>query len=168
MSRWEAWCLHLATLLVTGTGLAYAWARYVAETDDPFAIAHPLQAPTQHLHVLVAPLLVFAVGVVWKEHVWDHFRDGKRRSRRSGVSLLATVVPMVASGYLIQTTVTPAWRTAWIVVHLATSALWVSAYAAHAWIGLRQTVARRRRRRVEVSDLAAQAIRGGASLETRN
>jgi hypothetical protein len=41
-------------------------------------------------------------------------------------------VPMIVSGYLIQTAVTPAWRTAWIAIHLAASGLWVAGYLTHA------------------------------------
>ena len=40
-------------------------------------------------------------------------------------------VPMVASGYLLQTTVTEGWRTTWIVVHLASSTLWIVTTIAH-------------------------------------
>ena len=146
MSRWEAWCLHLSNLLVIGTGLFYAWARYLAEPVDPFAVAHPLQATFQHLHVLVAPLLVFGAGLVWRDHVWKHYEQGVKTSRRSGVSMLLTIVPMVASGYLIQTTVTEGWRTAWIAVHLATSAVWLLGYAAHAVDAVRRWSGKKRSR----------------------
>ena len=63
MTRTEAWFSHVAAALVGGTGLVYGWMRYFAESDDPFAIAnHPWQPHFQHLHVLTAPLLVFACG----------------------------------------------------------------------------------------------------------
>lgn len=132
MSRVEAWSVHLATLLVGFTGLIYAAMRYLLEPSDPYAVVnHPLQPTVQHLHVLLAPALVFAVGLVWRHHVWSHWRRGVRTRRRSGVSLMLTIAPMVASGYLLQTAVSEAWREAWIVVHLATSGLWLAAYLAH-------------------------------------
>lgn len=132
MNRAQAWFLHLANLLVGGTGVVYAWMRYLLEPSDPFAVvSHPAQPHVQHLHVWTAPLLVFAVGVIWQEHVWKHWRQRVPAGRRSGLTLLAMAVPMVASGYLLQTAVTPAWRTAWIAVHLAASGLWVAGYLAH-------------------------------------
>lgn len=132
MSRAEAWFLHLSTLLVAGTGLVYAWMRYLLTPADPFAVVnHPLQPTFQHLHVWTAPLVVFAAGLIWRAHVWKHFRQGVRHRRSSGLALLLNLAPMVVSGYLIQTAVTSAWRTAWVSVHLVASGLWVAGYTAH-------------------------------------
>ncbi|HSL83715.1 MAG TPA: hypothetical protein VLF66_13150, partial [Thermoanaerobaculia bacterium] len=86
MKAWETWTVHLSTVLVAGTGVVYAAMRYLMEPTDPFAVVnHPLQPTVQHLHVLVAPLLVFGVGLIWREHVWKHFRNGVRSGRRSGL-----------------------------------------------------------------------------------
>ena len=132
MTRLEAWFLHLATLLVGGTGLVYAWMRYLARPDDPFAVVnHPWQPATQHLHVVAAPLLVFAVGLIWKAHAWAGFRLRAASRWASGVGLLATAGPMVASGYLLQTATAPGWRTAWLAIHLVASALWLGGYLVH-------------------------------------
>ncbi|HPK65509.1 MAG TPA: hypothetical protein PKX99_02905 [Thermoanaerobaculia bacterium] len=66
MSRIEAWLLHIGSLLVGGTGLVYAWMRYVATPADPDAVvSHPWQPMVQHLHVLTAPLLVLAIGALF-------------------------------------------------------------------------------------------------------
>jgi hypothetical protein len=148
MSRLEQWTVHLSTLLVGGTGLVYAWMKYLMEASDPFAVVnHPLQPTVQHLHVLTAPLLVFGVGIIWREHIWKHFRRGVRTGRSSGVSMLLTAAPMILSGYLIQTTVTEGWRTAWVVIHVAASVLWVTGYLSHSVILERlRTRARERRR----------------------
>ena len=131
MSRFEAWLLHLANLLVGGTGVAYALFRYFVKPDDPFANAHPWQAPAQHAHVLVAPLLVFGLGLIFRSHAWAGVKLDVRARRRSGTALLAGAAPMIASGYLLQVAVEPSWRTAWIWVHLATGALWLGATIAH-------------------------------------
>lgn len=147
MKRWEAWSVHVSTVLVAGTGAVYAGMRYLMAPADPFAVVnHPLQPTAQHLHVLFAPLLVFGAGLVWREHVWKHYRQGVRTGRRSGLGMLFTIAPMVVSGYLIQTTVTPGWRTAWIVVHLATSAIWLLAYAGHAVLAVKRWRSARARR----------------------
>lgn len=139
MKQWEAWSVHLSTILVGGTGLVYAWMRYVLEPVDPYAVVnHPLQPQVQHLHVLFAPLLVFAAGLIWKNHVWMHWKKGVPSGRKTGLLLLFNLIPMVASGYLIQTTVTDGWRTAWIVVHCVASGLWILAHGGHAWVAGRR------------------------------
>jgi len=138
MPRWEAWSVHLSTLLVGGTGVVYAWMRYLLPATDPYsAVAHPLQPQVQHLHVLAAPLLVFATGLIWRNHVWSHWRNGVPRRRRSGLALLLSVAPMVVSGYLLQIAVGDAWRQAWVVVHLTASVLFLAGYAGHAVVAVR-------------------------------
>jgi hypothetical protein len=132
MTRLEAWCTHVATILVGGTGLVYAWMRYLAMPADPDAlIAHPWQPAVQHLHVLTAPLLVFAVGLLWRRHIWFGLRWRPRERLCSGLVLAAALLPMVASGYLLQTAVEPGWRQGWVVVHCAASGLWILGYAIH-------------------------------------
>jgi hypothetical protein len=132
MSRAELWLLHAATALVGGTGLVYAWMLYLLKPADPFSVVHHAWQPAvQHLHVLAAPLLVFAAGLIWRRHVWAGWRSGIRARRRSGVAVALTLFPMIASGYLLQTAVDDAWRKAWVAVHLAASALWIAGYLAH-------------------------------------
>jgi thiosulfate reductase cytochrome b subunit len=41
------------------------------------------------------------------------------------------LLPMVASGYLLQTAVAPGWRQVWTIVHLATSGIWILAFVGH-------------------------------------
>lgn len=137
-----------------GTGLVYAWMIYFCRSDDPYALVnHPLQPQTQHLHILLAPLLVFALGGIWHRHAWPFFRRGRRQGRRSGLSLILTAAPMVMSGYLIQTAVDPAWRKAWVVLHLVTSGLWVLGYLVHQAVSFRRIAQLRRSGRRAGGDL---------------
>ena len=132
MTRLEAWLVHVGTILVGGTGLVYAWMRYLARPSDPFAVVnHPWQPQVQHLHLLLAPVLVFAAGLVWRRHVWACWQLGIKDRHRSGVALALTLLPMIVSGYLIQVAVEPPWRRAWIVVHCAAAALWIAGYLVH-------------------------------------
>ncbi|MCZ7652978.1 MAG: hypothetical protein M5U13_18120 [Thermoanaerobaculia bacterium] len=132
MSRFEAWLLHLGSVLVGGTGLVYAWMRYLAVPADPEAVVgHPWQPAVQHLHVLTAPLLVLAVGALFHAHAWTALRLGVRDGRASGLVLLASALPMIASGYLLQTAVDPGWRRLWVAVHLVSSGLWIAGHLAH-------------------------------------
>ena len=131
MTAAEKVLLHLANALVAGTGAVYAVMAYLLPPAEEWAVVnHPWQPHVQHLHVLAAPALVFAVGVLWGRHVLPHLRNGGT-GRRSGVGLLVGFAPMVVSGALIQTAVDPGWRGIWVAVHLAASGLWLAALAMH-------------------------------------
>jgi hypothetical protein len=133
MPRLERYLLILANLSVGVTGVVYGVMRYLLKPTDEWAIVnHPWQPHLQHLHVLAAPLLVFAVAMVWKQHALAAMGNGRRRLI-SGVALLASFIPMVASGYLIQVAVEPGWRAVWVGVHLVTSGLWLLGYLVH-WL----------------------------------
>jgi hypothetical protein len=132
MTRWEAQVQYAANLLVGGTGIVYAVMRYGMEPVDEWAVIHhPWQPHVQHLHLLTAPLLVFACGLIWRRHVADNLERGERRGRRSVPGLLLALVPMTLSGYLIQTTAAESWRQAWVGVHLVASAAWILALLGH-------------------------------------
>ncbi len=154
MSRFEAWLAHAASFLVGGTGLVYAWMRYLLSPVDPYAVVnHPLEPAVQHLHVLTAPLLVFVAGQIWYRHAWQHWRRGVRNRRKSGIALALNAVPMIVSGYLIQTTIDDAWRATWIAVHCAASGLWLLGYLSH----VLRDLARRRRATLETEEEALPA-----------
>ena len=131
MSRSAALFLHGANLVVCATGLIYAWMSYLVEPADEWAVVnHPWQPHVQHLHVLAAPLLVFALGLIWSAHVVGKFKNG-RTNRTAGIGLTALFVPMAASGYLLQVAVEPGWRQAWMWVHVVSSLLWIGAFVVH-------------------------------------
>ena len=147
MSRWEGRFLSAANLLVGGTGLIYAIMRYFMKPADEWAVInHPWQPQLQHLHVLSAPLLVFACGLIWHQHVVENMRRDERRGTSTGPGLLLTFVPMALSGYLIQTTTGATWRQIWVVAHLVSSAAWLLAFVGHLvgayWVKLRRTADR--------------------------
>ena len=136
LPRFETWAIHLSMLLVGGTGLVYSWMAYLAVPADPYAVVrHPWQPAVQHLHVVVAPLLVFVTGMIWRRHVWSSWRLGIRARRRSGVGLALSLVPMMASGYLLQVAVESFWRTTWGWIHLVSSLLWTLGYLTHQFLG---------------------------------
>ncbi len=131
MNRTELLFVHVANGLVAATGLVYAAMRYFMTPVDEFSVVnHPWQPHVQHLHVLSAPLLVFAVGLIWSRHVLLRLRNGDN-GRVSGLGLLVGFVPMALSGYLVQVAVQPSWRAMWIVVHVASSMLWLVAFTLH-------------------------------------
>ena len=132
MTRGEAWFTHLSSALVGGTGLVFGWMLYFAEPTDEFAIVnHPWQPELQALHILFAPLLVFACGLFWRDHVWKRVKGGFPARRRSGLLLFSLLGVMVLSGYLVQTSVEVQWRLAWVWIHGVSSSLWLLGYVIH-------------------------------------
>ena len=61
--------------------------------------------------------------------------------RPTGLALASSFLPMVASGYLLQTAESESWREAWVWVHVATSCLWLVAMGVHL-VSRRPTLAR--------------------------
>jgi hypothetical protein len=136
VSRTQVIFLHLANLAVAGTGLVYAWMRYLVEPADEWAVVnHPWQPHVQHLHVLAAPLLVFAIGLIWSSHVIIGLRNG-RGNRAPGIGLTVLFLPTAASGYLLQVATDPGWRQTWIWVHVVSSLLWVTVFVVHQMVAL--------------------------------
>lgn len=135
MTRAQCWFVHTSNLLVGGTGVVYGWMRYFAESEDEFALVnHPWQPEWRQAHLLSAPLLVFACGLIWQAHVWANYRRGTRRGRRTGITLLATLAPMVFSGYALQVSSSQSWMSAWMWLHIVTSSLWVFFAAIHPFL----------------------------------
>jgi uncharacterized membrane protein YgdD (TMEM256/DUF423 family) len=92
-----------AAVLTLATGLAYGWMKYLLRGSDPYAVVHhPLQPLMLKLHILVAPVLVFALGVLAVRHIGPQLANGIVAARRSGVLTTAVAAPMVLTGYLIQ------------------------------------------------------------------
>lgn len=155
MSRAHLIFLHLANLAVAGTGLVYAWMRYLVEPTDEWAVVnHPWQPHLQHLHVLAAPLLVFAIGLIWSAHVIGKLKNG-RGNRIVGIGLTTLFMPMAASGYLLQVAVDPAWRQTWIWFHVASSLVWVVAFVVHQSVAL---ATKRNRGTVEADQTLQQFV----------
>lgn len=132
MTRAERWLAQLSNLAVACTGLAYAAMKYLLEPSDPFSVInHPLQPLMLTLHLLSAPLLVLAAGVLWRGHAAERLRSNRTAGRISGLGLALVFLPMALSGYMLQTAAAPGWRHAWLAVHLAASAAWILLFLGH-------------------------------------
>jgi hypothetical protein len=145
-----------STALVMLTGTVYLWMKYWLPPLDEFSIIHhPLQPLMLKLHVLTAPLLVFALGSIGLRHVWRHFAAGTGQGRLSGLSTASVVIPMIITGYLIQTITGENLLQVAVLVHLVTGIIYGAALLVHQVIALRgrrsvgEVIARgdRRRRR---------------------
>lgn len=132
MTRTDAILVHVAVALTAITGIVFAWMKYAMTTDDPFAVAnHPLQPSFLDAHVLSAPLAMFVFGLIFRSHIWKKYKGGRPQRRRSGVSSMFLIVPMVLSGYLLQVSAGEAMREAMAVLHWISSGLFVVTYLGH-------------------------------------
>ena len=147
MKPWEIWLSHISTFLVTLSGVAYLWMKYFMETTDPFAIVnHPWQPSMLSLHVLVAPALVFVVGLMVQSHIQRKLRSGTNSNRSSGLVSMVTLPVMIASGYMLQVVTAPLLASITLGLHLVSSSIFVITYVTH------QIVSYRLARKSELSD----------------
>ena len=132
MSRWQAWFSHVVTIAVGASGIVYFWMKYFMTTGDPFSLVnHPLQPHALSLHLLAAPLLVFAFGLIFESHIANRLRLGTPLNRRSGVISVFTFALMTGSGYALQISSAATLSRAALALHLASSGLFVVAYLMH-------------------------------------
>jgi hypothetical protein len=137
MNRLERWSVVIGSFLVTVTGVAYGWMKYLLRSDDPFAVInHPWQPAVLKLHILAAPVLVFGLGLIAVRHVVAHWLAGVSHARRSGVTAAVTVLPMVLSGYLIQAAAEATWLTIAVWTHIVTGLVYGAAFAGHQLLAL--------------------------------
>lgn len=131
MSPLERWSLHAAALLTAGTGALDGSLRWFGQRMGEFGPEpSPWLGLAQHLHVLVAPLLVFCLGVLVRGHLWARLRSGSA-GRRTGLGIAFLLAPMIVSGYAVQVAVDPAWRNAFSWSHGLSAGLFLLAYAGH-------------------------------------
>ncbi len=162
--RWAVWSTSVATVL---TGVVYLWMKYLMVSHDPFAVVnHPLQPLVLKLHILVAPLLTFSLGVVALRHIWHHLKAGVREGRRSGLWTAVVLGPMILTGYLIQAITHEGWLKAMAYSHIGFGLAYGVALLAHQFSaggkqarGVRAKQRRTRRRRRRESLLPSRSQR---------
>ena len=137
MKRWEKYTFNALSAMLTATGVAYFWMKWLLQTDDPFAVVnHPLQPLMLQLHILVAPAFLVMFGIIFNSHIGR--KIGKPiPNRRSGLLSLITLAIMTASGYLLQTLTDPLLHQVALVSHLGSGAIFAGAYSVHLAISVR-------------------------------
>lgn len=124
--------LHLSLVLVTLTGVVFAWMKYAMKSDDPFSVVnHPMQPVMLALHVVIAPIAVFALGWTFANHMWPMFTGPTARKRPTGVWSMLSAAPMILSAYLLQVSTAETLRKAMAAAHWVTSGFFVIAFAIH-------------------------------------
>ncbi len=132
MTRFERWSVWTTSAATIASGAVYLWMKYFMVSDEPYAVInHPLQPWVLKIHILVSPLLVFALGLIALKHVAAHLRRKVKGGRRSGLLLAASAGPMVVSGYLIQVLTNEQWLRIAALTHILTGTLFALGAAAH-------------------------------------
>lgn len=135
MNRFEKWSVWITSGLTVLTGVGYFVTKYLFTASDPYAVvSHPWQPFFLKAHILVSPLLLFALGIIAVHHVWKHFVSGIRWSRRSGIVTALAVLPMVATGYLIQTLTGAGWVRSMAWAHIGFGFLYGVGLVVHTWM----------------------------------
>jgi len=132
MGRMERWSLHLSALAVILTGLGFGWLKYAHQRLGEFGPEpYPLQGWLRHGHVLAAPVLVFAFGLLVRGHVLPALRAATSAGRRTGLGSALLLAPMILSGYGLQVCVDPVWHLALAWTHGLTSLAFMLAFGLH-------------------------------------
>jgi hypothetical protein len=132
MSRAQVLLLHACVTLMAASGVVFAWMKYFMRPAGEFAVVnHPMQPWMLAVHVVVAPLCVFAFGWIFGPHILPGVQWREAPKRRSGLWSLVAIAPMVFSGYLLQVATADATRHAMAVAHWISSAFFVIAYVVH-------------------------------------
>jgi hypothetical protein len=132
MTQFERWLLWTSAAATTLTGVVYLWMRYFMEPVEQFAVInHPLQPFVLKAHILVSPLLVFALGMISVRHVWNHVANGTRRGRPSGIITASIAAVMVVTGYVIQVVTAEGVLRAIAYVHIAVGIVFALGFSMH-------------------------------------
>jgi hypothetical protein len=134
IGRVEKLLLVWSTLLAGGTGLILAWMKYLARSSDPYSVVgHPWQPWFLSAHVLISPFLLFAFGLIARDHVLGRYRDKRaQKGRRTGIGAALVFLALAASGYGLQVLVGQGPRRVVGYFHLAAGIAYLLAYASHA------------------------------------
>lgn len=108
MTRFQRWFLYLSTAAATVSGVGYFYMKRFMTPTEPWAVInHPLEPWLLKAHILTAPVMLFAVGLITTQHIWRSLKSSLPTGRRTGIAAAATFGPLVLSGYLIQTVASP-------------------------------------------------------------
>ncbi len=138
MTLWERWSFNALHGVVTLTGAAYFYMKYLLATDDPFAVInHPWQPTMLALHVVAAPFFLVIFGVVLRSHTLRKIASPVSPNRRTGWTALASFASMALTGYFLQVVADPVWHRVLVWAHVVTSVLFVVGYGIHLVISWR-------------------------------
>jgi hypothetical protein len=155
MTRFHRWFLYGSTIATAASGITYFVMKRFFESSDPWAVInHPLEPWALKLHILSAPLMLFAVGLITTQHIWRSLRSSLPTGRHSGRIASYVFVPLVLSGYSIQAITSPLTLEVLAWAHLALGLVAAGAIGVHRMV--LHTRRRQRKGALPVLQLPAQ------------
>lgn len=128
---------HWATYLTIIHGVIYGIYKYFLQVESQYGPRpHPMQDLWQGIHIVLSPLLIFAFGLLWKNHIVLMYQNALIK-RRSGIILVVSMIIMIFSGYLVQVVYQEQPQKIVAILHIAISALFSFAYIVHHLLGRR-------------------------------
>ncbi len=143
MTNFQRWLLYGSTVAAAASGITYFVMKRFLEPSDPWAVInHPLEPWALKVHILSAPLMLFAVGLITTQHIWRSLKSSLPTGRHSGRIVSYVFGPLVLSGYLIQAMTSPLTLEVLAWTHLVLGVVGATAIGVH-----RVTLHGRRRQR---------------------
>lgn len=141
--RRGVYLLLALTALLLASGLAWLVFDAMFTVENEFGpVKHPLQAWMLRVHGAFAMAMLVAFGALLPNHVRPFW--SARRNRRAGVVLLALVLGLALTGYLLYYLGDEAWRVLTARIHWIGGVALALAFPPHMAFGKR-TLARGRR-----------------------
>lgn len=138
--RWQRWAVHVSTLALTLTGVAWLIAHHLLRDTDGFgeALPSPLEPWALRLHGMLAYAFLLVLGSMSAVHVVLGWR--LRRSRWSGAGLVAASLVLLVSALALYYAPQP-WHDSASLLH------WAAGLGLLPLVWLHVLTARRSRRR---------------------
>lgn len=132
MTRFQRWLLYCSTAVAAVSGVVYFWMKRFMTPVDPWAVInHPLEPWALKVHILSAPVMLFAVGLITTQHIWRSLKSSLPTGRRSGLVATVGFAPLVVTGYLIQVVTSPLVLEILAWTHLTLGLAFAWALASH-------------------------------------
>lgn len=122
---------HWVSYATIAHGIIYYFVKYFMALETEYGIRpHFLQSYIQGVHIVLSPLLIFAFGLLFKDHIIKMFKNAIYK-RKTGITLSATMVIMIFSGYLVQVIYQAQAKIIIAYVHIGISLVFTVAYLIH-------------------------------------
>ncbi len=133
MTAGERRLLFVSVSTTAITGVTVWVMKDLLPRRDPFSVlGHPWQPHVLAAHLLVAPAVVFALGLIAREHIVQGWKYGVNGDgRRSGILTVLWALPMILSGYLLQIVTGDTPRRVLSIGHLVSGALFTALFVGH-------------------------------------
>ncbi len=137
MSRKVYKAVHLCAYLTLIHGTIYGAVKYLMQVETEYGIRpHPQQDVWLSMHVLLSPLLVFAFGMLWQNHIVKMYINAIIK-RKSGISLVVIMFLMIITGYLTQIIYQADWQNLTGISHAVIGLIFGLIYLIHHFLGRR-------------------------------